>query len=498
MIEHKDIFMYFIVNIYMNKNKSSLTFNAILNMLKQACSILFPLITFPYASRVLGVESYGKYSFSNSIVSYFVLLAGLGISTYAIREGARIRENEEKLSKFINEVFSINVVSSLLSIVLLTLLIIFWKKLHSYTMIIYIESLIIIFNMLGSDWINSIFEDYRYITIRYIIIQVLAIAPIFYFVNKPEDYLIYTFIIVLAGYGGNLVNILYIKKYVKRSFTWKLNLKRHMKPILILFSTMVAVRIYLSSDITMIGAITNNHETGVYGAVSKIYTMSKELINAITIVMVPRISNLLQKRKFDEYNKLASFTLNSLLTLILPITVGIVILSKDVIAIVNGKQYISGYLSLIVLCIALPFAVMSCFYSNAILVPNRKEKYFLISTSCAALINIGLNLIFITKIGMLGAAFTTLIAEIIVFIMVRGACVYQRLINVKYKFNNFISIILGTLLIICVCILVKNNTQNELLRVFLCIAISGVVYFLILKIFDNDLLRLIDFRKNKF
>lgn len=477
----------------MTKNQknidSSIKVNAVLNMLKQACSILFPLITFPYASRALGTQAYGKYSFANSIISYFVLIAGLGISTYAIREGARIRDNKKQLETFVNEVFSINVIFTVVSYIGLTLLIFFWNKLHNYFAVIYIESLMIFLNTIGSDWINSIFEDYKYITIRYIIIQLIAIAPIFIFVRQPSNYLNYTLILVLAGYGGNLVNLYYIRRYVHRRFTFKCNFKKHIKPILVLFSTMVAVRIYLNSDITMLGAMTNDHETGIYGAVSKIYTMAKELINAITIVMVPRISNLLQNKDEDEYKHLANSTLLILITFILPITVGLCIFSKDVILIVNGNQYISGFSALVVLSLALPFAVMSCFYSNAILVPNRKEKYYLISTTSAAITNILLNVFFIRLWGIIGAALTTLIAEIVVFLMVRRACFSQSLLKVNLGCNNIASIIIGTAIVGVICVATENFLNGSVIRIIVGIVTSVVLYYFILKVFKNDVIK---------
>ena len=155
------------------KKKKSVGINAVLNIIKQCCAIIFPLITFPYASRVLGVENYGKVNFGTSIISYFTLLAGLGITNYAIREGARIRDNKENFSAFVNEVFTINVVTTLISYAALFLTLIFWDKLGSYRVLILIQSLSILFTTIGTDWINSIYEEYAYITIRYVIVHII-------------------------------------------------------------------------------------------------------------------------------------------------------------------------------------------------------------------------------------------------------------------------------------------------------------------------------------
>ena len=140
--------------------KKSLEINMILNAIKGIMRIIFPLITFPYVSKVLGVEGVGKYNFASSMVGYFIMFAGLGISTYAIREGAKIRENKQKSNQFISEIFSINLFSTLISYLLLAVLLCVWPVLQNYTILILILSIQIGFTTIGVEWIYSIFEDY--------------------------------------------------------------------------------------------------------------------------------------------------------------------------------------------------------------------------------------------------------------------------------------------------------------------------------------------------
>lgn len=472
-----------------DKGKPNVMSNALLNMVKQACTIVFPLITFPYASRVLGVENYGKVSFVNSVISYVALLAGLGISTYAVREGAQIRNNPKKINEFVNEVFSINVCSTIISLLALTLVTFSVEKIYSYKKLILIYSLSVILTAVGSDWVNTIFEDFRYITIRYIVIQLLCLIPIFLFVKNKNDYYIYTIILVLSGYGGNLLNLGYIRKYVRRKFTFKLNLKKHLKPILILFSSMVAVRIYLNSDVTMIGLFKGDVETGVYGAVSKIYTLAKELINAITIAMIPRVANLLNENDGEAIKKLSDSTVRLLITLILPMTVGISILSPDIITVVNGAEYVQGSLALQILSVALPFAVLSCFFSNAILIPYSNEKIYLIATSAAALVNIVLNVFFIDRWGMNGAATTTVLAELIVFIIV-----YQnskKVLCLGIMKMELVRILIGCFIVCVVCLLSRTLIVNVLLRIIAAVSLSVISYFAFLKLMGYDILKII-------
>ena len=143
--------------------------NAIFNVIRTICSVLFPLVSFPYVSRVFGVGNLGIYNYSASIISYFLLFAGLGISTYAIREGSQLRNDYMKICQFANQVFSINIISTLISLLALLFLVLFSNKLHSYRISLLILSAEIFFTTLGCSWIYNIYEDFVFIAITHIL-----------------------------------------------------------------------------------------------------------------------------------------------------------------------------------------------------------------------------------------------------------------------------------------------------------------------------------------
>ena len=164
------------------KNKS-IKLTALLNIIKTCMSIIFPLITFPYVSRILGVENLGKINYGLSIISYFSLIAALGINVYAIREGSKIKNNKAKINQFINEVFALNIITMSISYVGLFALLFFTKQLKSYSILILIQSLSIVFTTFGVDWINTIYEDYLAITIRTLLSYFLSLILLFVFVK---------------------------------------------------------------------------------------------------------------------------------------------------------------------------------------------------------------------------------------------------------------------------------------------------------------------------
>lgn len=461
------------------KNKS-LAYNASLNGIKQACSILFPFISFVYCSRILGADSIGAYSFGQSIISYFLLIAALGIPSYAIREGARLRDNENCLHVFINEVFSINCVTTIISYILLVVCLLNIDKLESYKIIILIQSIQIILTTLGTDWINSIFEDYAYLAIRYIIIQVIAMFCLVIFVRNSSDIYAYSLITALSNAGGNVLNWFYLRKTysIKPVFLRKMRLKRHLKPIIILFCNSIAVIIYMNADITMLGFFKSDNCVGVYTVSSKIYSMVKTLINAVTMVTVPRFSYYIANKKNDEYRRDLSKVFHVLFVIILPCIIGIFLEAEKIILFIAGKEYISGINVVKILSISLLFAIYACFFSYSILVPNCLEKKFLVATIIAAITNILLNFIFIPRLGINGAAITTLIAEILVCFV--SAIYSSKVIHFRIQMLDILKCVISCIGIVFSCGVIDRVITDYRIALVLDITMSVIVYLLLL------------------
>lgn len=461
----------------------ALGFNALLNGIKQCCSIIFPLITFPYISRILGSEGYGKYSFSYSVTSYFILLATLGIYTYAIREGAKVRDRQKDIDRFCSQIFSINVCSAVISLTLLIFMIFFFPKFTEYRAYIFIQCTAIVMGVIGADWINGIFEDYLYITIRYIVIQCVCLLAMFIFVKRSEDIIQYCVISVLATNGGNLINIFYVRRYAKIRFTFNMDLKRHLLPLLILFVNSIAITIYVNSDITMLGFFESDKQVGVYSFASKIYNLLKQLINAIIVVSIPRIAYVI-KNKPDEYRRLINNIFSMINILLFPIIVAMFFLSDSMITIAGGEQYISGGLVLKILSIATLFAIYASLFTNCVLIVNMQEKFCLKATIISAIVNVGLNIVLIPWLGMIGAAITTVLAEFVNFVL--------QLYFSKHFFNwrtltlkPIISCLVGSIMIALICIICNLSFDSSLWKMSIATLISIIVYAYVLLVMEN-------------
>ncbi len=468
--------------------------NAVLNTIKTVSGIAFPLITFPYVSRVLGVEPLGIYNFATSIISYFLLIAGLGISTYAIREGSQYREDKDKLQRFVSEVFSINVVSMLFAYLGLVLCMIFIPKLIYYRHAILILSIEIISTTLGTVWLCNIFEDFRSITIRTIVFQFISLILMFLFVKKSEDLYKYITIVALSNSGSNLVNFLYVRRnYCRYGLTFQIDWKKHLKPILIIFSTTVAVTIYVSSDNTMLGFMTSDYQVGLYSTAVKIYTIVKNILSSILIVMIPRFSLSLTKGKPNETKELFSNVFWFLTIIMLPLITGLFMISYDIISIISGVEFVAAATSLRLLSIAILFSLYAFMYVQCILIPAKKERVVFLATGISAIVNILLNIIIIPTLGINGAALTTIVAELLTFILV---C-YEghKIITINGLNKDIISCIVGCVGIVGIC-MISKFIDVFALRFAIRLIGSTLIYAIILVAMKNKtILRTMDLIK---
>lgn len=464
--------------------KNSIQINAILNVIKQCCVIIFPLVTFSYTSRVLGADNLGRFSFSDSVISYLYVLASLGIPTYAVREVSRIRNQKKQLEKMTNELFSINIVMTIITMLLLIILVDFIPRLSQDRILIIILSTTIICNTFGRDWINTVFEDFSFLTLIYIITQVISLVLILTMVKSRSDLIVYTIIMAFSRSFYYLLNLFHTKKYVPYRLTLHFNLTQHFKPILYLFCISIATTIYVKSDIIILGFFRSNSEVGIYSLATNVYLVIKSLLNAIITVAIPRLSLFLGENNKKMYMKLLNGLRISLYTLMIPSVIGAWFLSKDILMVLGGRAFIYGFVSLRILCIALLFTVFGCFYSQAVLVPNRDERSYFFATMISALINIGLNFIFIPLFGINGAALTTVIAELTVVIICK-----KRSSNYLFNFSkiNFLPICIGCGLIGIICILMQLYVQSFAIRIMGSVGLSVFVYAIILLLGKNPL-----------
>ncbi|MBT8900498.1 flippase [Lactobacillus delbrueckii subsp. bulgaricus] len=469
------------------KNRS-LGKNAILNSIRQFLNVIFPLITIPYTSRVLSVSSMGIYNFSGNYANYFLLLASLGIPTYAVREGAKYRDDHQKISDFSSQIFTLNIISTMISYIILifTLQFPFFKK---YALTIVVFSLQIIFTTIGTEWIYTIYEDFTYITVRSILFKVLSIALLFVFVRETNDFLPYAGVTVFASVGSNILNYIHTKSIVKiRIINNFSQLKAHIKPVFTIFFSTLAINIYVTSDTTLLGFIKGNYAVGIYGVASKIYGTMGPFLASILIVTIPRLAMLFGKKNFKEYKNVLGSVIKVMVTILIPSSIGIIMLAPEIIMIISGKKYLASVTPLRFLAIALIFSLLNTIVSECVMIPAHEEKKVLKANLIAASVNLILNLVLMPFFSFNAAAVTTVISELTSLSIntFEMKNVMYGVVRSEHILKGIIQSTIGCIPIVIICLLVKEVVYLIWLRGLVAIVLSIVAYVCVLLFMKND------------
>ncbi len=470
--------------------------NTVYNVIRTISSLFFPIITLPYINRVLTVNNIGRINFSSSIVSFFGLIASLGISTYAIRECSAVRDDSVALSKLASQIYSINIIMTVFAYISLLILLILSPQLGDYKLIILMQSISIAATTLGAEWFNQSMEDFRFISLRTLFFQLIVLILLFFFIRKPEDYYKYVILNLIANSGTSIVNIGYRKRFCKIRFTTKIDWNRHFRAIVFLFAMIMFQTLFTSVDTIMLGFIKGDHEVGIYSVASKISFFVAQGIDSIVFVIMPRMSYYYAKGDYNEINNLLRKTLSVLIAIGLPCSVGCICLSKNIILLVAGQSYHESALVLRVLSVGIFFLIVGGgFLGNCILLPSKNEKDFMIASCVTVAFNIVLNFLLIPYGGAKAAAGTSVASSFLLFIVLLIHVDKKIVIN---KLNKIlITPIIGSIGIAIVCY-VFNEIDNILLSIFLSISTSVLVYSAILYLGKYDMImEVLRWTKNK-
>ena len=396
----------------------SLRKNTIYNTLKTCSSIIFPLITFPYITRVLLPENVGRVNFAVSFVSYYALVASLGVSTYAIRECAVVKKDNKALSDLSSQIFSINVITTGIAYLLLALTLLFVRKVDSYRLLIVIESTTILLTTIGADWLNSAMEDFKYIALRTMAFQFIALIATFVFVKTRDDYIKYAIISVVSAGGANVVNALYRRRFCHVGFTTGIDWKRHLTPILLLFVMNLAHVVFANADVIMLGLMRTDYEVGIYTTALKVNRVISQVVQSVILVLLPRLTSFFANHDYENANKLLRKLLSFNIALGLPCVVGVEMLADDIVYVVGGAEFVSAAPVLRILIICFMFSLVGgSFLGNGILIPTRREKYYMLVCCITAVANVIVNYILIPGYGANGAAFATALNGFLIFFL---------------------------------------------------------------------------------
>lgn len=434
-------------------------------------TFIFPLITFPYISRILLPEGVGKVSFATSLVAYFLIIAQLGIPTYGIRACAKVRDDREELTRTAQELLFINLIMTVVAYVFFFIAIAFVPRLQDERTLYLIVSISILFNSIGMEWLYKALEKYTYITIRSVIFKCTAVLAMFTMVHTKDDYIIYGGLSILASSMSNIFNLCHAHKYIGMKPVGGYNLKRHWKPVVVFFAMSCATTIYTNLDTVMLGFMTTHTDVGYYNAAVKIKVILVSLVISLGTVLLPRASYYVEHEMANKFRTITYKAMNFVFLLATPLMVFFIIFARQGIYFLSGTAFEGSIIPMRFIMPTVLLIGISNTTGIQILVPTGREKVVLKSEIAGAVADIVINLILIPKFAATGAAIGTLVAEMVVLAV---QCWYLKS-ELKDLFKSIhylkiaIAIILGALSSFWV---VRIGIDN-----FLSLVIAAVIFF---------------------
>lgn len=451
----------------------SLKKNYIYNTINQLLTMLVSIVTVPYISRVLGATNIGIYSYTYSIVSYFIMFVTLGLNNYGNREIAKCRDKRLELNTTFSEIYCMQICCGIFVLVVYFIYIVFLAK--QYFFIFLIQTIYIFSSIIDINWAMYGMEEFKFTAIRNSVLTLLNFFLIILFVRNKDSLTAYTFILAFGVFLNQLVSWFYVIKkisFIKPSYTGVI---KHIKPNLILFIPIVAVSLYKVMDKIMLGNLTSMRQVGFYESSEKIIRIPTILISSLGTVMLPRMTNLYANDDGKKITTYISKSIDIAMILSSSLCFGIMAVSKEFIPIFYGPGYeicIYIYLVLLPSCLFLAF-------SNVIrtqyLIPTGREKIFIRSVILGAFVNLIINYLLIPEMQSIGAAIGTLIAEMTVCIsqsfeirhlipikeyikrsipfIILGIIMFVFIFNIELPCERFIALLLKIILGILVYLL---------------------------------------------
>ena len=454
------------------KTETSIKKNFLMNIILSMSSFIFPLITFPYISRTLSPEAFGKVSFANAFMTYLVNVSLLGIPVYGIRICAKYRDDREKLSKVFQEIFGINIITCLLTYLMFFIMLYSIPNFYKEKELFLLISLSILFYDIGVDWLYKAKEQYSYITKVSLLFKFISVVLMLVLVKSSDDYVIYGGITIFAAAASNLINFLRIPKFIDIKVLNNLNFRQHIRPILTFFAMSCAVTIYIHLDSVMLGFMSTNEEVGYYNVAIKFKVILVSVVTSLGAVLLPRLTYYLKHEMYDKFEEITEKALNFLLFIAIPLAMFFVLYAREAILLIATEKYNSSIELTQIIMLTVPIIALTNLMGIQLLIPLEREGEVLKSEVFGAIVNVVLNWMLIPVLAAKGAAIGTVMAELTVLFVQFYAT--KEILWKKFKRIRIYEYIASMSAAIIMSVFFSSFMDG----VFIKLVISSVVFFL--------------------
>lgn len=466
----------------------SVKVNYILNLINTGTQMLFPLITFPYVCRVIEADGIGQINFFQSIISYISLFTCLGIPMYAIREIARDRSDVVQMNRTAMEILLLHSMLTLVGYAIVAILCLTVPQIQVNIPLFLILSLTIFFTAIGCEWFYQGIEDFKYITIRGLIIKTVSVVLLFIFVKSKTDLLYYGCYTVFGVLGGNIFNFFRLRKYIHREniIFSELHIKRHIKPVLKVFSFSVVTSIYLQLNTVLLGFLKSALAVGYFAAATKVMQMLLTMSACLGSVMMPRASHLIAENKEDEFNRLIQKSYDFTLAIALPMTIGLIFCAPSLITALCGVKFEHSILPSQIIAPIILMVAISNVFGIQVLFPKGKINIVTLCCGIGAVADLILNLCLIPFFSYIGTSIAYLGAEVATTVSMYF--IGRRYIPIIYFKKSHLTYALGCI-VMAFALYGISLLQLPTLTILLLQGCCGVLaYFIILCICKDEML----------
>lgn len=460
--------------------------NVFYTILLNVINIIYPIITFPYVSRILGPSGVGSVTFVSTFAMFFSLIGAFGLPLYGVREIAKVKDDSWKKNRLTTELILISVLVNIIVAVSYIVLISVVPYFHDKTNFYIVSCLIVFFNGLNVEWFFQGVEKFKMIALRSAIVKMVAIALLFTMVKSKTDDFNYLILIVFSTIGNALINIFLLAKEVNFTFN-NLNIKKHLKPLNFVFLYILSTSIYTMLDTIFLGLFSDDAHVGFYTAGVRLAKFSIPFITAIGLTLLPKSSKTFFEGDKDEFYKLVGYSFNYIIVLAIPISGGMFLLAKELLILFSGVAFSNGIPVMKILA-GMPLIIgLGYLFGIQILVGAGKDREIFYSVFVGMIISVLLNIFLIPRFQHIGASYANIVCEICItgFYMyfVQKHFSLKKIINYKTLFSTILSIVPFYF----ICLFAQRNFSTDGYILAFCIPSCAITYYCIQSyLFKNE------------
>lgn len=461
-------------------------------------NILFPILSFPYASRILGPAGIGKVQMVSSFAQYFALIAAMGVPIYGIQAIARNRYNAKKLATVFSELVSICFISSVLLSLIYVFIIFHFPFFRSNIQLYCYAVILVVLGFSSIDWFYSGLEEFKVIALRSVAIKIISLVYLFLYVKNKDDFGMYLWLTIFSLLGNNMISMLMAGKRTGLVFK-NLNLVQHIKPLMYIFITSIATSMYIVLDTVILGFLSDETAVGLYTAAIKLTKITVPFIISLGVVLIPKLTKSVADNNMEEMQRLLSESFHFINFFSIPVVFGLLVLAPEFVIVFSGSEFASATASMQILSL-LPLLIgLGHFFTYQILLPAGKNRYIFLSVIIGMVVGLLLNFILIPFLKERGAAIANVSCELVIIVL--SFYFVKKQYKFKYKWELLFKAITCSIPFLPIVLLIRlfeiNAIPTLIISFILCTSTYFCVqYFLFKDLFMFKVLGLISVKLN--